>query len=284
MNAAMPQTPLCSLCVLMTLIVGCASWSEDRGRNASLPNIRENPRAMILQVEFLPIKIDEEDVDADASIWQWVDETAIDATSRRRLIANGLRIGRVINVERFRSRVEGMRPSEDVVDEFLAGASIASEVSHRDKRIPLRYGRRSELPLRLPMEGDRVTLLRLGDETIGRTLVDPQYLFAVVANRGKATGQASLRLRPEIQHGDMKQQWVTSDSALRIDTRRETWSLDELDVHLNGTEGDTFVVAGGHHPRGLAEQMLAGKSADNSPLQMLVMIRFDQVPGPTDEL
>jgi hypothetical protein len=271
--------------LLATLVVGCARWKNDPSQSTlKLPAVRENTRSVILEVEFLPIKVDVEDPGEDATIWQWVDETAVDAAERSRLIANGLRIGRIINVDRFRSRIDALAPTRDVVDQFLSGASVASEVSHNAKRVPMRLGRRWELQLRQPIEGDHVTMLRLDEDTIGRTLSDPQYLFAMVATAGESTGEVNVRLRPEIQHGAMRQKWVSSDAALRIDTRRETWSIKQLDVNLSGMEGDTFVVAAAHPAAGLASQMLGGTNADNLPQQVMVVIRIDQIPSPVDDL
>jgi hypothetical protein len=148
----------------------------------------------------------------------------------------------------------------------------------------MRLGRRYELQLHSPTEGEHVTMLRLDEETIGRTLSDPQHLFAMVATAGESAGEINVRLRPEIQHGQMRQKWVSSDAALRIDTRRETWSIQQLDVNLSGREGDTFVVAAADPAAGLAEQMLRGHSADNLPQQVMVMIRIDQIPRPADRL
>ena len=213
-----------------------------------------------------------------------IDETAIDASARGRLIANGLRVGRVINIERFRRRVTDLKPDQDVVDQFLSNASIASEVSHNDQRIPMRFGRRYELPLHQPVEGEQVTMVRIDEQTIGRTLNDPQYLFAVTATAGKRASEISLQLRPEVQHGEMKHKWVSSDTALRIDARRETWSIDHLDLNLNAVEGDTFVVAATNPPIGLAAQMLVGTTPDQAPQQILVLIRVDQVPTPAEQL
>ncbi len=276
---------IATVVVVTTSVVGCANWKEERRRpETRLPGIQENARAVILQVEFLPIAVDASDIDSDASLWQWVDETAIDSASRQRLLVNGIRIGRVANEERFRSRLGSLATSQDVLDKFLSEASVASDVSHRGKRIPMRLGRRYELPVKQPSDGSHVTLLRLSDETIGRTLQDPQYLFAVTATAGQVSGQVHLLLRPEIQHGEMRQKWVSSDSALRIDTRRETWSIDELDVEFVGSEGDTFVIAGANPLSGLAKQMFSGTKVDQSQQQVVVLIQVDHVPTAVDQL
>ncbi|NNE00335.1 MAG: hypothetical protein HKN47_23700 [Pirellulaceae bacterium] len=237
-----------------------------------------------MNVEFVPIEIDETTPDDIQSLWQWVDETNLAATTRRELISNGLRTGRVIDAERFRSRLDSMTQPKSVVDQFLSQADVASEVSHGGRRIPMRTGRRYELPVRQPIEGSHVSLVRLDGELFGRTLVDPQFLLALTPTSGNTPQQINLRFRPEIQHGSMRQSWVSSDTALRIDTRRETWSIDQLDFMLTGVENDTFVMGTTAERIGLGKQMLSGTSSDNTHQQVVVLITLAQVPTPADQI
>lgn len=239
---------------------------------------------MVVEVEFVPISVDEATPDEIQSLWQWVDETKIDSGMRRDMAANGLRIGRVIRKDRFRLRLDAMQSSEGVLDEFFFQASVASDVSHGGRRIPMRMGRRYELPVRQPIEGSHVTMARLDGELIGKTLQDPQFLFAITPTSGATAQQVNLLLRPEIQHGSMRQKWVASDTALRIDTRRETWSLDQLDLNLTGVEDDLYVIGTTRHRAGIGRQMFSGKNSDHKQEQVLMLISLAQVPTPVDQL
>ena len=270
--------------VIVTTMSGCATWNADTETvSTTLPTAGENARSVILDIQFVPIAIDGDQRDLDASLWQWVDETIVDSGARQRFMDNGLRVGRLINRERFDLKLNDARIPRDVVDQFLTQASIASDVSHGDRRIPMRLGRRYELPVREPISGSNVTLLRLQEKTVGKTLQDPQYLFAVTPS-DLGTGRVRLRLRPEVQHGEMRPQWISSDSALLVDRRRETWSISELDIELDGAEGDTFIVAGVTPPQGLAQQMFSGRTADHTGHRVVLIIRIDQVPQPKDLL
>ena len=273
--------------LLAAAVGGCAVWtdrdSESSGTNP-LPQLRENRRSLILKVEFIPIEVDTSTPDEIQSLWQWVDESPIDNVKRRQLVSNGIRVGRLLREDRFRSRLESISVDKNVLDDFLTQADIASEVSHGSRRIPMRMGRRYELPVRQPIDGNHVSLVRLNDELTGRTLTDPQFLFAVTPTSGSMSQQVSLRLRPEIQHGSMRQRWVSSDTALRIDTRRETWSLKELDVNLAGVENDTFVIGSVAPAVGIGKQMLGGKSNDQTQQQVIMLIKLAQVPTPADRL
>lgn len=267
-------------------VCGCANWTNRTtdGPVAELPKLKENSRSLIVEVEFVPIAVDETTPDEIQSLWQWVDETKVDSSLRRDMAANGLRIGRVIRKDRLRTRLQAMQSGEGVLDEFLFQASVASDVSHGGRRIPMRMGRRYEMPVRQPIEGAQVTMARLNGDLVGKTLVDPQFLFAVTPTSGATAQQVNLQLRPEIQHGAMRQKWVASDTALRIDTRRETWSLDELDLNLTGVQGDLYVIGSTSEPVGVGKQMFSGKNNDNEHEQVLMLISLAQVPTPVDQL
>lgn len=212
----------------------------------------------------------------DPALWQWVEETRIDAGQRRRLLANGIRVGLVTNQDQFRRRLQDRTVESGALDQFLSEAAIQSELSAGVERLPLRYGRRYELPLRQPLAGMSVTLVRSDNQTAGRTLLRPQHLLAITPHRTETAGQVRLHLRPEIQHGDLKQQWITSDSALRIDARRETWSLTELDLNASLAEGEILVISAATPFTGLGAEMFVGTAADGADQQVLLLIQWTE--------
>lgn len=281
--------------VLASLVGGCATWKDDsrqvslvgnpvgKTAGASNPSAR---RSIMLDVEFVPIQMDAGDdstaADVSASMWQWVDETAIDVTLRRRLLENGLRVGMVSNSERFRERIATIATEQDVIDQFLTSASVASDVSRGEKKIPMRIGKRYELPLRQPIEGTHVGLARLDGETIGKTLADAQYLFAIEPIRSTGQKQIQLLLRPEIQHGEMRQQWIGSESTFRIGQRRPVWSFPTLDLNLEVSEGDVIVIAPTMPITGLATRMFSGLNANQQEEQIVLLIKIDNVPTAAD--
>ncbi|QDT05769.1 hypothetical protein K227x_41730 [Rubripirellula lacrimiformis] len=273
---------------------GCANWKENssvdaltsasRNPPAGQRRIGESKKSIVLDVEFVNIKVDQTDPDQAASLWQWVDETPIDVHLRSRLIDNGLRVGVVSSDERFRQRLSAIASDHDALDNFLASAAVASDVSRGEKRIPMRIGKRYELNLRTPIEGQHVAMARIGDQTIGRTLNNAQYLMAVHPIQMTGQQQIMLKLRTEIQHGEMRQKWIGSDSAIRIDQRRETWSIPSLDLDIEAAQGDMIVIAPTWPLTGLAKRMLAGLNADNQEEQIVVLIRIDRVPTAIDQL
>lgn len=239
---------------------------------------------MILEFEFVNIAVDDDDIDQSASLWQWIDETAVDPDLRRILLANGIRVGFVASEERFRQRLTDSTIEQDVVETFLSQASVASDVSRGKKRIPMRLGHRYELPLRQPIAGSHVALVRADGETIGRTLSNAQYFLAVTPTQASGIKQVDLRFRPEIQFGDARQKWTSSDTAVRIDTRRDVWSLPELDLTVTAKEHDTLVIAATSPAVGLAKHMLMGNDSNNDQEQVVILVRVAQVPSAVDKL
>ncbi|MEO1530252.1 MAG: hypothetical protein AAFX06_33085 [Planctomycetota bacterium] len=239
-----------------------------------------------MESQFVQLRFDPSDPDQLQSIWQWVDETVIPAETRTLLARNGLRVGRVAQHDRLEARVEQFKAQNptDVIDEFLASASVASHQSEGTDRIPLRIGKRKELPVRSPIEGEHVVLFHDGEHLIGETLRDPQFLFAMTAERGRAARTMRLRLRPEVQHGEMKQSFIAGGAAMRIDVRRPAWSFERLEFDLPGGEGDLFVITETASRRGLGRQMLGGKNVDQLEQQTLVLLRIAHVPQTADAL
>lgn len=279
------------LCILLPLaittatLVGCAHWNDSpiqrTGEATAGAPLPENPQRAVLQVDFVNASLENMDTDQLTGLWQWVEETALDTALRQKLLDNGLRVGLVSNHERFQSKLQGITIEPNAVDTFLSEASVASEVSHGKQRIPMRLGRRYELPLRQPLEGSHVALIQLGDERIGRTLDNAQYFLVLTASESTNAQQVRLRVRPEIQHGAARQKWVSSDTAIRIDTRRETWSLDSLDIQFDAPVGSTIVIAPDSPIRGLASKMLSGSGTDQHEEQLVILIHVAQVPSPS---
>ena len=74
------------------------------------------------------------------------------------------------------------------------------------------------------------------------------------------------------------------EAALRIDTRRETWSIPELDLNLTASEQDTLVIAATTPATGLGKKMLTGTGSDHDQEQVLVLVHIAQVPTAVDQL
>ena len=285
---------------------GCATWKESTplglitagdpaaslSQSTSSNVVKASSSQVLLEVEFLKIDLQKSTATDRSQLWNWVDESVIDDQQRHQLFENGFRTGLVVDAQGFRKHLQTMAGTKDVVDEFLGSASVASDLQNGRQQIAMRMGRRYELPLREPMEGSQVTMVRVDGQTIGRTLGSPQFLLALQAAELTENNRLRLRVRPEIQFGQMRQQFVGggSNSGLRIDQRRQSWSIPSLDMEwkmgldqlivltMDSYASTETTSASPVASASLANQMFVGKNADQRDEQLVLLIRVAQIP------
>jgi len=290
----------------VSMVIGCAAfksdWTDDTATTKNPVNLiapKIDAGSVGLDVSFVSVVVDKQpladrDLPTDAKtpsvnptvvrsdvdeVWRWIDETAIEPKVRAGLRLNGLRVGRVHTQSEFNRALAAIRRvPQDEAARLLASAAVGSDVFHASRRIPCRIGKRYELPVRQPSAGPVATLVSLGGRTIGKTLDAPQPMFAITMQPSDATS-VRIKLQPEIQYGVMKQTWVSNDSALRIDNRRESWMMQELAFEVQAAAGGMLVVGAVLPPFGLGEQMFTGTTADGSVDHVLMLIRVADLPN-----
>ena len=293
----------CAVVLGFTGLLGCTGLRSSFDEAApsaiakgGLPAPKPDSAATILDVAFVSIRstpaIDastepeksgqadlvEPRSNLDEELWRWIDETAIPPETRAALRLNGIRVGKVHTMSEFARSLNAIRRAPaDEAEKLLDAAAVGSDVSHSSRRVPCRAGRRYELPVRNPAPGDVPTLVSLNGQTTGRTLSSPQPIFAVTVQPDDASG-VRIRMQPEIQYGEMRQTWVGSDSALRIDNRRERWLLEPLAFEMGLAKGSTIVVGATVPASGLGSQMFTGTAADGDVDQVLMVINVASIP------
>jgi hypothetical protein len=194
-------------------------------------------------------------------MWRSIDETVFDARVRQAWLANGLRIGLLTTFDNSEISTNAAAVA-DPINELFAGAAVLGGQADGREIIPLRPSRRHELPLAPARDGTQTVLLQGTSGLLGRDLETPQLLLAITAEHGPRSGQTSLKIRPEIQHGAMRQKFVSSDTAVRIQAGRDRWELSELNITWETHPGATLVIAPVMQPSeneptfGLGRQML----------------------------
>lgn len=268
--------------LLLTLIacfattIGCASWhgeADTASLERALPPPKREPGSAVLEIAFVSIGKHAE----VEQLWRGIDQTLLSMELRHDWERNGMRIGRVQKTLDFESQLSRIRRRPEETASAMEATDVHSDLSHQSRRITCRVGKRYELPVRQPSPNQQTVLVRLGNETSGRTLARSQPLFALRATSADVHSIA-LSLRPEIQHGDMRQTWVGSDAALRLDNRRESWNLDELATEVRLEKGAILVVGGVDPPLGLGQLMFTGLTAEGDDDRVLMIIRVAELP------
>jgi len=292
------------LAILLPLCNGCATWHSDADLPKTvrgLPPPRRHPGDVVFDISFIAIKpgkapaavaspssqrdagSDDPKSPSDASdnpeidIWEFIDETVIGPESRYALRRNGIRMGKAQSVGDFPQRLQQIRTLPTESSEVLETADVQSDLSHSARRITFRVGKRYELPVRQIAKDSQVVLVTTGQQTIGQTLSQAQPLFAMRVSSADAR-TVRLSLQPEIQHGAMRQTWVGNDAALRIENRRDSWVLDQLETEVVMEKGDVL-VAGCREPAfGLGRQLFTGTTSEGDSDQVLMIVRVVELP------
>ncbi|WP_413431161.1 hypothetical protein [Crateriforma spongiae] len=212
------------------------------------------------------------------TIWNWVDETVVDAGDRRRLLDNGLRVGLVKDPQKVDQLLAEMTPPSDLINDFMEQTEVATDVSGLSGAFPVRWAERTELWVRRADSKTRTVLARIDGQTVGRTLDAPQPLFALEANPTSMAGQIRLTFRPEIQHGPMKRSFTPSKAAVRMEQRRDAWSLAENQWDVRLGEGDVLIVAPTRTTQALGKAMLTQQTADQQTFHTVVLLTLDRIP------
>lgn len=215
-----------------------AGMTTNRARHNSSTLSHQSHDTISLAVEFRHVPSSE----LGETMWRSIDETVFDARVRQAWLANGLRIGLLNNVDPS----AGDHPDEpqlDPINELFAGAKVLGGQADGRQIIPLRPSRRHELPLAPALSENATVLFQKADGLSGHALDAPQLLLAVTAENGSRLGQSQIQIRPEIQHGAVRQKFISSDIAVRIQAGRDRWELSELNLTWTAQPGSTLVIA-----------------------------------------
>ncbi len=221
-----------------------------------------------IPVELAFVRFDEHDAGLREELWTFVDEQSLDAELRRRLNANGLRIG----------IVTGHLPAhlaDRIVPARAAAAGAATEALAEDPAIAQRLlrllpDRRSEIVA--AAELDELVLLEERDGAVqGGTFHDATGLFALRV-RPAADGRVQLDLTPEVKHGPMERSWVGEEGMFRMEAGQRQHRREDLHVSLT-LPLDAMLVVGcaGDRASTLGDALLRDHSGPKATMRLLAI-------------
>lgn len=271
---------------LILALCGCAQWKsstelEDRPPTEASPSSRgldsQIPDdASILEISFLSFQDVQRLAGDQPPLWDSMDETVIAGPQRGLLLANGLRIGRLMAVD---SQMWQGEIAEEPSQRLLREASVLSDFHSHRRRLTCRSGQVYTLAVRRPSEGEQSLVVRNAEGGLeGRSLQNPQYMFRLRCS-ADGSGEQWIELVPEIHHGSMRQNFVANQSlAIRVDYSREQWTIDDLRSAVPLSVGQAVLVVPAEEERGLGQQMLIGRRADQSEERIALVIQLTRGP------
>ncbi len=260
----------------LALQTSCATWlpsGEEPPALAQKHTIGTAvPSSETAGVETILIRLNPKQAAHLPELWLQIDEQALKPELRIAMDRNGMRAGKVSSNmpplldEWLRQTVK--RIGEDPLEQ----AGFAADVSSYSQLWRCRAKVRKELYVRnFP---DTFTFVSHYDTClVGETYFAPHFMVGIMATpHGDAT--ATLRLTPEMQHGELLKKAIGWESVVRLDSRRESIVWEQLAIDVRMQLGDCVVLGPTAESRGLGEHFFHTKTRNGEIQPVLLLVRL----------
>ena len=264
--------------LLLGSLVGCASWTGDKGASPAessslLPQRKLNPDSVVIETVLVRFPA-EKAAEMERDVWQLSNEGIADIAIRRLLDQNGLRAG-VIHGELPSAIRQQLAPaSTEQASNALEQAGLAADVDNRRWLLQCRAGRPKELLVKSELsEPLTVISTRDGQHLSGETFQRAKIVFDLRAVP-HGDGSATVSLIPQVQHGDHRQMFVHSDLGTRPEMRRGLQTWNELKVSAKLSAGQILVISSSSPPKALGSAFFVSKTVENTEDRVLLLLRL----------
>lgn len=213
-----------------------SSALEDSDRTAAAAR-KPAPKTLPLEVIFA--RIDDHDSGWHDELWKLADEQAFDHALRRRLAANGLRVGLLTGMVPP-DLAAHLEPTAQTSEPDAHGAVPGERPAIMRRLLSLLPGRDTEVIAAGGLD-ELILLVHDGSEVRGETYRDATTYFALKAWPA-ADGRLRVELVPMVKHGPVERSWVGEEGAFRLETGQKRQPLEHLAVTTALPQGSTLLV------------------------------------------
>lgn len=261
--------------LLCSIAGGCATWSSESDKEPDglrMPVRRMSPDSVV--VETVLVRFPSGSEKALHDIWARVHESGFDIAHRRLLDQNGLRAGVLLGELPRAIREQLSSTSLEQSTDALEHAGLAADVDNKMRQLQCRAGRRKELIVKRPLSDPLTVLMAFEDKRlVGETYQGASLLFDLRAIP-HGDGTATVQLTPEIQHGEHRQTFVSTEFGIRPEVNRQQSSWERLKLQATLSPGQILIVSTTSPPKSLGEAFFVTKTADKSHQNVLLLLRL----------
>lgn len=252
---------------------GCAllTLDEPPAEPVRLPPARMSADSVVLEFMFVRMPVSESA--AYEEIWSAADEQGLEADLRRQLADNGLRCGVLGQDLPAVLRERLAEPANSLVERSEDIDTSDVEVDRTARRKQCRAGRRAKIVVSKTHESLSV-LTSEGGVVRGRLVEKAQCLFALKPYP-QGDGRVKLDMTPEVEHGDVKQQWVGGNGTMMHRMGKERIVLDTLRIVTTLAPGQSLMLSATGDARGLGDHFFV-ETAGGTVERTLLLVRVAQ--------
>jgi hypothetical protein len=255
---------------------GCAGWlppsREPDPIQKSFGRV-EVPRDTV-GIESIVIRLDAHQAATLPELWAGLDEQIVAPELRLALDRNGLRAaksaGHLPPILEQWVRSNEKRREEDPLEQV----GLAADVSTFAQLWRCRADSRKELTVRR-LVSENATIFYFDEGNKGGVFRAPHFLYSLQA-KPDAEGSASIRLVPEIKHGEVRRVVVAKDSAIRTDERQDSMIWEKLAIEMRLKQGDCIVLGATPEPRSLGEHFFQTRTKEGEKQHVLLLVRLSE--------
>ncbi len=238
-----------------------------------LPQPKMSPDSVV--VETVIIRFPKEQSEALDSLWATVDESVLHVELRHKLAENGVRGGVLIGDLPLGIRTRMEQLADYSRTDPLEQANLAADVKSAINRLQCRAGRRKEVHVRREVSQPLVVLTSAEGRVEGATYEQPAMLFDL-RSIPHGDGQATLKLTPEIQHGEERKTFIYSDFGLRPDMSRDRKTWEELSLSVKLSPGQMIALSCNGEPKSsnLGKAFFVTHTAEQTDERVLLLIKL----------
>jgi len=258
------------------LLVGCITAPIQKGRSPLKP-AQMSPDSVVLDIFFVRFPFDDPQI--NGQLWQEIDEQHFPPELRRRLTANGFRVG-LVGGQLPVALSELLQLSDKPVPDGDVETGVTDDPIALDwqpqvlrRHLQLRTGRRSEI-LASGVYDELPVLISDRGQVCGQTYSKAQALLGVTAV-AQGDGQVRLQLVPELHHDEVRQRWVGRQGMMRLKTDRPRRTFDEMGICAALSPGSMLVLGSlANRPGSLGHHFFTEDSGQLE--QKLLLVRLSQ--------
>lgn len=240
---------------------------EGMANNDRIESAASRPAPKTIPIEMVFVRSDEHDDELREELWQLVDEQGLDDELRRRLAANGLRVG-IVTGPLPPALAARFQPQAAAADDGELPEAPAARPAVVRRILRLLPGRENEIIAATGLT-ELVLLEHDGEAVHGGTYRDASTQFTL-RSWPAADGRVRLELTPMVKHGPLERSWVGEEGVFRMETGQREHSLDRLRFEVTiPADATLFVGCAGDAASTVGDAFFRDRSGGQPSLRLL---------------